>query len=204
MRRDAAPSRSASNMTRAAASMRPGAAIIRLLWSIGISAAVAQFSGCVSAPVEPTGPVPTPDTTVYFYPSRGQSAEQQDRDRYECNRWAVEKSGFDPSVPGIPPHLHVPIAAGPPPGSGVAAGAITGAVVGAAVSRPWESGEGAIIGAIAGAVIGGAAESAARANAEASGRSAAENARVALFEQKARDFRRAMAACLEGRGYNVR
>ena len=40
---------------------------------------------------------PPPETNVYFYPVRGQSPEQQDRDKYECNTWAVQQSGFDPS-----------------------------------------------------------------------------------------------------------
>jgi hypothetical protein len=34
---------------------------------------------------------------LYVYPRRGQSSEQQARDRYECHRWAAEQSGFDPS-----------------------------------------------------------------------------------------------------------
>jgi hypothetical protein len=34
---------------------------------------------------------------VYIYPSKGQSSEQQDKDRYECHRWAVQQTGFDPS-----------------------------------------------------------------------------------------------------------
>ena len=33
----------------------------------------------------------------FMYPRNGQSTEQQARDRYECHRWAVEQTGFDPS-----------------------------------------------------------------------------------------------------------
>lgn len=33
----------------------------------------------------------------YVYPKKGQSAEQQEKDRYECHRWAVGQTGFDPS-----------------------------------------------------------------------------------------------------------
>ncbi|MCB1703638.1 MAG: hypothetical protein KDI17_02195 [Halioglobus sp.] len=33
---------------------------------------------------------------VFVYPGKGQSAEQQDRDRYECYRWAVAQTGYDP------------------------------------------------------------------------------------------------------------
>ncbi len=31
------------------------------------------------------------------YPADGQSLHEQDRDRYECHRWAVDESGFDPT-----------------------------------------------------------------------------------------------------------
>jgi hypothetical protein len=40
----------------------------------------------------------------FMYPRNGQSAEQQAQDRYECHRWAVEQTGFDPtqSQGGVP------------------------------------------------------------------------------------------------------
>ncbi|HTY93254.1 MAG TPA: glycine zipper 2TM domain-containing protein [Steroidobacteraceae bacterium] len=147
---------------------------------------------------------PPPDTRVYFYPTQGQSAQQQDRDRYECSNWAVQQSGFDPSSPPVPPHLRVVTVAGPPPGAGVAAGAMTGAVVGAAVSRPWESGQGALVGALAGAVLGGIAESAAAGQRSEVVGAQADGAQRAQIEQSARNYRRAMGACLEARGYSVR
>jgi hypothetical protein len=34
---------------------------------------------------------------VYAYPKNGQTDEQQATDRYECHRWAVAQSGFDPT-----------------------------------------------------------------------------------------------------------
>lgn len=34
---------------------------------------------------------------VYVYPKLGQSAEKQASDEYECHRWAVGQTGFDPS-----------------------------------------------------------------------------------------------------------
>lgn len=37
---------------------------------------------------------------LFIYPDKGQSTEQQSKDEYECHRWAVEKSGFDPTVSG--------------------------------------------------------------------------------------------------------
>jgi hypothetical protein len=33
-------------------------------------------------------------------PNSGQSAEQQAKDRYECYRWAVDQTGFDPTASG--------------------------------------------------------------------------------------------------------
>lgn len=36
----------------------------------------------------------------FMYPREGQSEEQQARDRYECHRWSVEETGFDPTQPG--------------------------------------------------------------------------------------------------------
>ena len=33
----------------------------------------------------------------FVYPREGQDADVQARDRYECHRWAVEQTGFDPS-----------------------------------------------------------------------------------------------------------
>jgi len=45
-------------------------------------------------------PLPASEATRYdviAYPAKGQSAEQQSRDRYECHSWAVSQSGFDPA-----------------------------------------------------------------------------------------------------------
>ena len=150
-----------------------------------------------------------PNTNVYFYPTQDhpRSAGQQDRDKYECNEWAVQQTGFDPSAPQVPPHQRMQIVAGgPPPGAQVGAGAVTGAFLGAAVSNPWEAGRGALIGALAGAALGGISEAErehqtqqlqAQANANST------SAQNAALERKASEFRRAIGACLEARGYTV-
>lgn len=39
----------------------------------------------------------TGSAEVYAYPKEGQSEEQQSTDRYECHKWAVAQSGFDPT-----------------------------------------------------------------------------------------------------------
>ena len=49
----------------------------------------------VSAPLaQPDAP---PPDRSFVYPRQGQSAQQQAGDEYECHRWAVSQSNFDPS-----------------------------------------------------------------------------------------------------------
>ncbi len=51
---------------------------------------------------QPAPPVPPPaPAKVFVYPRMGQSAEQQASDEYECHRWAVSQSGFDPTATAI-------------------------------------------------------------------------------------------------------
>ena len=42
-------------------------------------------------------PATPPDADIFVYPKNGQSDEQKSTDRYECYRWAVDQSGFDPT-----------------------------------------------------------------------------------------------------------
>jgi hypothetical protein len=54
----------------------------------------------VPTPVAGGGDMPTPAVApakVFVYPRQGQSAEQQSSDEYECHRWAVTQTGFDPT-----------------------------------------------------------------------------------------------------------
>jgi len=174
---------------------------------IGLTAA----GGCVvqPAPRPPPPPPPRveapppPTTDVYAYPLHDQTPQQQDRDHYECSQWATQQTGFDPSAPGVPPHERVRVvSAGPPPGTGTAVGAVTGAIIGAAISRPWEAATGALAGAVVGGAIGTAADAA---NAQQSRTVMVSDRRqAAAQEQKAANYRRAIGACLDARGYSVR
>jgi hypothetical protein len=156
-----------------------------------------------STPAAPAAPLTSPD--VYFYPLKAQSAEQQDRDRYECYLWARQRTGFDPSLawPDQPP---VHVVAVPPPGHDTAVGAVTGAAIGAAVSQPWETAEGAAIGAVAGAVLGAASDAARQQQAEQvqAQHDQARSRSNAQMEAAIQSYRRAMQTCLEARGYAVR
>lgn len=146
-----------------------------------------------------------PSTEVYFYPKAGQDREQQDRDRYECYLWAVKKTGFEPSQAGMAPHQRVKVVAQRAPGTDTAVGAVTGAVIGAAVSRPEDRVGGAVIGAVAGATLGAVSDASRQQQTQRIQQSydQANERQQALLDQQARDYRRAMAACLEGRGYSV-
>ena len=179
---------------------------------IGLALAIlAGVAGCATAPphpvhVAPPAP-PPPSPTVYAYPAQGQTDQQLDRDRYECNTWAVQQTGFDPSTATPQPQRRmVAVQGGPPPGSAVATGAFTGAFLGALFSNPWYAGQGALIGAVGGAIVGGIVESerAKQVHAQQAQLDATVNSRDPVYERRVSDYRRAMSACLEGRGYNVR
>jgi hypothetical protein len=155
-------------------------------------------------PVE--APPAAANAPVYVYPSQGQSPARTDRDRYECHNWAVKQSGFDPSQPHLAPHQRVQVVMAPPRGSNTMTGAIAGALVGAAVSRPRNAGTGAAVGALTGALLGHASDrsreqQAARIQEMHDRRADNANARL---EQQSNDYRRAISACLEGRGYTVK
>jgi len=61
--------------------------------------------------VQPPPPAPSPsiaqgpEQQLFIYPRQGQSEQQQATDRYECHRWAVNQTGYDPTLaPGsVPP-----------------------------------------------------------------------------------------------------
>jgi hypothetical protein len=138
---------------------------------------------------------------MYVYPAKGQSQQKQNQDRYECHTWAVQQTGFDPSNP------HASSAYAPQPqtqpqpaqghvlrgaGRGAALGAVGGAITG-------DAGKGAAAGAAMGGVVGGIRRREDRRNQanqqQAAAQSAQQNQQIA--------YQRAMAACLQGRGYTV-
>jgi hypothetical protein len=184
-----------------------------LAWA-SLFLAVLIVSACYPAPYRPlprsmpaeTGAAPQPlPTQVYFYPKAGQTNEQQSRDHYDCYNWAVQQTGFDPAQSAIPRDQRVRVVPMPPPGHDTATLAIAGAVLGALIGGPRHAVGGALIGASGGAIAGAASDSArmesARQQEEAY--AARDRARDTRLDEKASVFRRAMSACLEGRGYSV-
>jgi hypothetical protein len=150
---------------------------------------------------------------LYVYPQKGQSADQQDRDRYECHSWAVQQTGFDPTRPqsGAATSASAPPPPQPEaPQGGVGRGAVRGAAVGAVGGAiAGDAGKGAAIGAGTGAVIGGmrrrdqqAREQQAQQN-YANQQAAAQQAQRAETSSRQGAYNRAITACLQGRGYSV-
>jgi hypothetical protein len=137
---------------------------------------------------------------LIVYPSEGQSEDQMAKDKFECQRWATDQTGFDPLA--TPRASTAPPAAEAPAGGlgrgalrGAAAGAVAGAITGSA-------GSGARTGAGTGALLGGMR----RSDQLASEQAAVDNweqQEVARITQERAEFNRAYSACLQGRGYTV-
>ena len=117
----------------------------------------------------------------YVYPSKGQSHEQMEKDKYECYGWAKQNSGYDPMQQQAAPESGRIV-------GGAARGAAGGAIIGAIAG---DAGKGAAIGAGAGAV----------------GRGMGNRRQQQNYQEQAAhadsEYNRAYSACLKGRGYSV-
>ena len=143
---------------------------------------------------------------IFMYPREGQSPMRQDRDRYECHIWAMGKTGFDPSLPPLPVRRHVRVEPIPPIGHDTAVLGFTGALLGAIIGGHRHAPQGALIGGTIGAMTGIASDSA---RAQAARRIEVDHEmrnreREFRMEGRASEYRRAMGACLEGRGYSFK
>jgi hypothetical protein len=128
---------------------------------------------------------------VYVYPSKGQTQEQQQSDQGECRSWASKNTGVNPS-------------AAPPQRQSAAkkqGGVLKGAVVGAAIRgvTGGDAGTGAAIGGVFGGV-----RQANKNNSAQQQTDAQYQQQMAQYQQGQANYGRAYAACLEGRGYNVK
>lgn len=120
---------------------------------------------------------------AYVYPQKGQTPEQQQQDEGACHQWAVQQTGSNPALATTPDRSR--------DGSvlrGGARGAAVGAVAGGIAG---DAGKGAAAGAAGGALIGGMRRRDA----------VREDQQVQSQQQDA--YRRALTACLQGRGYSV-
>jgi hypothetical protein len=130
---------------------------------------------------------------VFVYPKQGATQEQFQRDQFECHQWAQAQTGVNPAQPVV--------AQAPAPERG---GAVRGAAGGAAIGAiggaiGGDAGKGAAIGAGVGAATGLMRQG-------ARNRQAAEQAQQVNAQQSAnlQRYEQAYAACLGGRGYQVK
>jgi len=119
-----------------------------------------------------------------IYPSRGQSPQQVDQDKYQCYEWARKQTGVDPMQASAPKQEHEGEIL-----KGAAGGALLGLGVGAIAG---DAGTGAAIGAGTGALFGGIRK-------QQKKEKRAEQSAAAINA-----YNRAFGACMEGRGYTVR
>ena len=139
---------------------------------------------------------------LYVFPSKGQSPEQMEKDKYECYIWAKGQTGFDP--------METPTATSPPPEKtapttsplrGAARGAAVGAVVGEI--KDDDPGRGAAVGAATGALVGGMRRRD-QMRRQAQEEQQWEEQQAAQYTQRRNEYNRAYTVCLEGKGYNVK
>lgn len=126
-----------------------------------------------------------------IYPAQGQSAEQQQKDEFDCYNWAKDQSGFDPKSSSDTATAQAQTKRGTAV-KGALVGGAAGAIFGSSSKNTRNS-------AIGGAVIGGAAQS--RQNRQSQQQADQYNANVAAQRS---NYDRAHAACLEGKGYTVK
>ncbi len=132
---------------------------------------------------------------MFIFPQKGQDQAQQDQDRGACHVWAVNQTGFDPSLASTTPPPSQEASRG-----GLLRGGARGAAAGAAVGAiAGNAGRGAAMGAAGGGLIGGMRRS-------DQNRQQEQDKRNWQAQQDAlrAEHRRAMTACLEGKGYTVR
>jgi hypothetical protein len=142
---------------------------------------------------------------MVIYPSKGQSNEQMEQDKFQCYSWSKNESGFDPMV--------LPTASTPPPAKeaqqgGVARGAVRGTLAGGAIgaiagNSKSDTRTGLRAGAATGALVGGMRRNN-QVKKEDQQRKNWEQQQVNEYAQGRTNYNRAYAACMEGRGYSVK
>jgi hypothetical protein len=123
----------------------------------------------------------------YVYPAKGQSAEQQEMDKYQCYNWAKDQTGVDPMVNQVPAQAQEKQ-------GGALRGAARGAAIGAIVGNSDDAKTGAGVGAAMGRMRQN------KANRDADQQAQNQNMQV---QANRGEYDKAYNACLTGRGYTV-
>lgn len=149
----------------------------------------------IAASMMVSGPVMAQQVQqLFIFPKEGQSEDQLNQDKAECEMWTYEQIGFpqgyEPEEDAGKGKVKKNAAIGTVAGAGI------GAAAGAAAGKP---GKGAAVGAGAG-LIGGLIVGSKK---KEKAREEAEEQANAVDEQYNENYRRAMTACLTARGYTV-
>ena len=166
--------------------------------------APAAAAESTAAPAASTLPDVAKQVGLFVYPGKQQTPDQQRLDENQCYAWAQDQSTIDPSAAPADRDSAAAASAAKTADAtqgaavaGAARGAAGGAIIGGIAG---DAGTGAAIGAVSGAVAGRRAKKAAAAQAAQQGAAQAD----AMNAQDAATFKKAMAVCLEGRGYSVK
>ena len=136
------------------------------------------------------GIVSAQGTTLVVYPAKGQSSQQKATDTIECQDWARNETGFNPSAP--PPQQQVAAQQR----GGVVRGATRGAIAGEIIDD--DAGKGAAIGGLIGGMRQASRNSQAQQSAQAS-----NNAAMSQYNAQRDSYVQALRLCLDSRGYTV-
>ena len=127
-----------------------------------------------------------------IYPAKGQSPQQQNTDTGQCRSWATQTTGVDPVRVAQQSSSQPPP---PEPQGERVKGALVGGVVGGAIGGS----DGAAGGAVVGIMAGGARQ---RQKQRDASQQQQQNQQYA--QSQLSTFNRAVAACMEARGYTIR
>ena len=167
--------------------------------------------------------VPSASTNPFIYPSKGQTPQQEQKDKNECYDWASQQTGFDPaqeladqqaaaararqqSQQAQQTALQQMESTQGQGAGGAAVGAAGGAIFGAIAGN---AGRGAAIGSAVGLLAGwhrrGVEEIAAEnQQLQTQQQIAAQSAQqLAVSQQKLANYNLAFKTCMQGRGYTL-
>jgi hypothetical protein len=137
------------------------------------------------------GSVSAQGTTLVVYPAKGQDNQQKATDTIQCQDWARNETGFNPSAP--PPAQQ----AAPQQRGGVVRGATRGAIAGEIIDD--DAGKGAAIGGLVGGMRQASRNTSAQQSAQAS-----NSAAMGQYNAQRDSYLQALRLCLESRGYTVK
>jgi len=185
--------------------------------AIAMFVLAAVSTGAVQAQTDTSSGQPTAQKTlaatmsVYVYPTKGQTSEQQSMDEVECFDWAVGQTGTDPfdlakQAEQQKQQVEQAQQEVDQAGQGAGAkGAVGGAAAGAAVGKivKDDAGKGAAYGAAAGGIAARRKVKKGKADANEQIDQQAEAGKQATQEQL-NNFKKAFSVCLESKEYMVK